>query len=83
MLASVKPSQDRITEIGILLRNARVARGLALEEAARSADVPPEHLKELEAGYPKPHGGRRLGPTLSKLERVANVYGLSVDLVEK
>jgi transcriptional regulator with XRE-family HTH domain len=72
---------DIVREFGEQLRQARENRQLTLEQAAKLAELPTEHLRELEAGYPKLQGGRSHGPTLSKLERVANVYGLSVRLV--
>lgn len=81
-MTAPRPSgEDRVSEIGRKLREAREACGLSLGEAASKADLSKEHLKEVEDGFPKPGGGRRLGPTLLKLERVANVYGLRVDLV--
>jgi transcriptional regulator with XRE-family HTH domain len=72
---------DVVRDFGRQLREAREEHQLTLEEAARRADLPPEHLRDVGEGYPKLHGGRTHGPTLAKLERVANVYGLSVRLV--
>jgi transcriptional regulator with XRE-family HTH domain len=73
-------SVDVVHKVGQRLKEAREVRGLSLEEAAALASLSPKHLKEMEDGYPKPGGGRVQGPTLSKLERVANVYGLHVEL---
>jgi transcriptional regulator with XRE-family HTH domain len=70
-----------VGEVGALLREERALRGLSLDEAARRANLSPEHLREVEEGYPKPDGGRTQGPTLAKLERVASIYGLHVGLV--
>ena len=73
-------TSDIVTTIGKKLKQAREERQLTLEEAAKLALLSPEHLDEMEKGFEKPGGGRRQGPTLVKLERVANVYGLSVRL---
>jgi transcriptional regulator with XRE-family HTH domain len=75
-----QPSNDAITRVGKRLRRERKRRGFKLEQAAKLANISPEHLREVEKGFPKPDGGRRLGPTLSKLERIANVCGLTVSL---
>ena len=75
-----KPSSDAITRVGKRLRRERKRQGLSLDEAARLANLPPEHLREVEKGYPKPQGVRRLGPTLSTLDRIAKIYGLRVSL---
>lgn len=75
-----KPSSDAITKVGKRLRRERKRQKLSLDQAANLANLPPEHLREVEKGYPKPDGGRRLGPTLAKVERIANVYGLRVSL---
>ena len=75
-----KRSTDVISEVGRRLRRERKRRGLSLDSAARLAKLPREHLREVEKGFPRPDGVRRLGPTLSKLERIANVYGLTVTL---
>jgi transcriptional regulator with XRE-family HTH domain len=78
-----KPATDPITTIGKQLRRARKTRGLSLDAAAALANLSREQLREVEKGYPKNDGGRRLGPTLSKLERIANVYGLTVRLARQ
>ena len=80
-MASVADSSDVVSEIGRALREERELHGLSLEEAALRANLSPEHLREVEEGFPKPEGGAVHGPTLSKLERVANVYGLRVGLI--
>lgn len=69
-----------MSEVGRKLKKARAALGLSLEEAAKRAKLAPEHLSEVEEGYPKPDGGRRMGPTLVKLERIGTVYGMRVNL---
>jgi transcriptional regulator with XRE-family HTH domain len=75
-----KPSSDAITKVGKRLRRERKRQGLSLDEAAKLANLPLKHLREVEKGYPRPQGVRRLGPTLSTLNRIANVYGLRVSL---
>jgi len=75
-----KPAPDAITNIGKALRREPKRRELSLDAAAALANLSREHLREVEKGYPKSNGERRLGPTLSKLERIANVYGLRVAL---
>jgi transcriptional regulator with XRE-family HTH domain len=75
-----KGSTDAITRVGKALRRERRRRGLSLDDAAKLADLSPQDLRRVEKGYPRPDGGRRLGPTLSKLERIANVYGLKVSV---
>ena len=75
-----KPAPDAITAIGKELKRARKRHGLSLDAAAALASISRDHLREVEKGYPKSNGGRRLGPTLSKLERIASVYGLRVSL---
>jgi transcriptional regulator with XRE-family HTH domain len=72
-----------VRKVGRTLEEARLAKGLSLETAAALANLPPEHLRELEEGYPKQGSERTLGPTLTKLKRVANVYGLHVELVSR
>jgi transcriptional regulator with XRE-family HTH domain len=74
------PSSDTISEIGKRLKRERKKQGLSLDSAAKLAGISSEHLRQVEKGFPKPDGGRRLGPTLSKLDRIANVYGLTVRL---
>jgi transcriptional regulator with XRE-family HTH domain len=74
-------SANVAAEIGRLLKEERTLRGLSLEDAAQRADLDPEHLREVEEGYPDTDSDSRRGPTLLKLERVANVYGLRVALV--
>jgi len=71
---------DIVYEFGRILEVERTRRGWSLSYAASVADLPPVHLLDVEQGYPEPGGGRRLGPRLLKLERIANVYGLSVKL---
>jgi hypothetical protein len=39
-----------------------------------------DHLQEVEEGYVREGGQARRGPTLIKLERIANAYGLTVGL---
>ncbi len=70
-----------VREVGGKLEHARRAKGLSLGTAAELANLPPAHLRELEEGYPKRGAETTHGPTLTKLERVANVYGLHVELV--
>jgi transcriptional regulator with XRE-family HTH domain len=72
---------DIVREVGRMLREERSLRGWSLDEAASRAKLPPEHLQDVEEGYPKAHGGVTHGTTLAKLERVANIYGLRVGLV--
>jgi transcriptional regulator with XRE-family HTH domain len=72
---------DIVREVGRVLQEERALRGLSLEEAASRANLSPDHLREVEEGYPKGQGGVAHGATLAKLERVANVYGLRVGLV--
>jgi transcriptional regulator with XRE-family HTH domain len=74
------PARDAIKAIGKELKRARKRKGLSLDDAAALANISGEHLREVEKGYPKSNGERRLGPTLSKLERIASVYGLRVSL---
>jgi len=75
-----KPATDAITAIGKELKRARKRQGLTRDAAAALANISGEHLREVEQGYRKNNGERRLGPTLSKLERIASVYGLRVSL---
>jgi transcriptional regulator with XRE-family HTH domain len=75
-----KPSSDAIAKVGKRLKRERKRQGLSLDDAAMLANISPEHLREVEKGYPRPDGVRRLGPTLAKVERIANVYGLRVSL---
>ncbi len=77
-----KPATDAITGIGKELRRARKRQGLSLDAAAALANLSREHLREVEKGYPKSNGERRLGPTLSKLDRIASIYGLRVSLTQ-
>jgi hypothetical protein len=72
---------DVVQEIGRRLREERERLNLTLGEAAKRADLSPDHLREMEEGYVKDYSSEVRGPTLAKLERVANVYGLRVDLV--
>jgi len=74
---------DIAVQVGSVLKGERERRGWSLDEAAALANLSPEHLKEVEDGFPKPGGGRRQGPTLIKLERIANVYGLTIRLVSE
>ena len=73
-------TSDIVRTIGKRLKKAREEKHLTLDEAAKLALLSPEHLDEMEKGFEKPEGGRKQGPTLVKLERVANVYGVSVRL---
>ena len=75
-----KPATDAIAALGRELKRARKRQGLSLDAAAALANISGEHLREVEKGYPKSNGERRLGPTLSKLDRIASIYGLRVSL---
>jgi transcriptional regulator with XRE-family HTH domain len=75
-----QPAPDAITAIGKELKRARKRQGLSRLAAAALANISPDDLREVETGYQKRNGERRLGPTLSKLERIASVYGLKVSL---
>lgn len=81
MAARPRQSVDIVREVGLRLKDERERSGLSLEQAAMKANLSPEHLREVEEGFPETDNARRRGPTLSKLERVANVYGLRVGLV--
>jgi transcriptional regulator with XRE-family HTH domain len=72
-----------VLEVGRVLKDERALRGWSLEEAAARANLSPQHLQEVEDGFPKTHGGVSRGPTLAKLERVSSIYGLRVGLVRK
>jgi transcriptional regulator with XRE-family HTH domain len=74
-------AENVVGRIGRELQEERARRGWSLEEAAARAQLSLEHLREVETGYPKPKGGRRQGPTLAKLERIANMYGIRVGLI--
>ena len=71
-------SFDIVSDVGRLLKEARIAAGLTLDDAASRADLSVEHLREVEDGFLKPKGGERRGPSIRKVERIANVYGLTV-----
>jgi transcriptional regulator with XRE-family HTH domain len=75
-----KGSTDVIAEIGKALKRARKRHGLSLDKAAELANLSAEQLREVEKGFPRPDGGRRLGPSLAKVQRIAGVYGLRVSL---
>jgi transcriptional regulator with XRE-family HTH domain len=73
-------STDVIAEIGKALKRARKRQGLSLDNAAKLANLSPQQLREVEKGFPRPNGGRRVGPTLAKVHRIANIYGLNLSL---
>jgi len=63
-------SLDRSTEIGRLLHELRVGRGVSLREVARKAGCAPSFLSQIEKG--------RSSPSLESLERIAGAFELSV-----
>ena len=79
-MATPTLASDVVRRVGLRLQEERARRGLTLDEAAKRASLSPEHLREVEEGFPDTPADMRRGPTLSKLERIANVYGLSVHL---
>ncbi len=74
-------ARDIVDEVGRLLKEARSRSGLSLEAAAARTNLSAEHLQEVENGYREPPRANRHGPTLLKLERIANIYRLHVELV--
>jgi hypothetical protein len=75
-----KSSTDTIANIGKALKRARKRQGLSLDNAGKLASLSPEQLREVEKGFPRPSGVRRVGPTLAKVQRIAAVYGLNLSL---
>lgn len=47
-----KPSSDAITKVGKRLRRERKRQGLSLDEAAKLANLPLEHLRESRRAIP-------------------------------
>ncbi len=62
-------SVERTMEIGRLLHELRVGRGISLREAARLAGCAPSFLSQVEKG--------RSSPSLESLERLARAFDLS------
>ena len=71
-------ADDRPWEIGRKLKALRLNAGLTIEEAAGHAEIQPEHLSSIEEDG---GGSKHRGPSVRVAERVANVYGRSVDIV--
>lgn len=61
---------ERTMEIGRLLHELRVGRGISLREGARKAGCAPSFLSQVEKG--------RSSPSLETLERLAGAFDLSV-----
>ncbi len=61
---------ERTMEIGRLLHELRMGRGLSLRETARMAGCAPSFLSQVEKG--------RSSPSLESLERLAGAFDLSV-----
>lgn len=56
-----------------LVRSARVAAGLSMEEAARYLGIPSGYLSEIESGK------RRVSP--ERAEQIAELYGVSREAI--
>jgi hypothetical protein len=76
-------AQDVVGKLGSILRREREMRNLTLEAVAVRAELSVEHLREVEEGFPSTNAETRRGPTLAKLQRIAEVYDLRVALVRE
>lgn len=72
-----------VTRMGQRLTEERRRMGLTQEEAAVRADLSVSHLREVEEGYPYTDDHLLRGPTLVKLERIAQSYGMHVTLIRE
>jgi transcriptional regulator with XRE-family HTH domain len=66
-------SRDAASELGPRLRALRLSRGFGLRELARRVELSPSSISQIETG--------KMGPSVSTLYALAQVFGVTVDSI--